>query len=184
MFCGWVRRSGKSTKLTPCLLDSRYPTRWMTECMLWGLLMSSTRSTRRIQVGVCLAYFLLSCCRVSASVCLSVIFETDFELVYQLSDDIYYRSNDGCRYWSFRDTSGGYSLCLTAEQYEELQKYSVFAGINITYTMQNGNYVIKLTNAEYQIYLKNRQIAGPITSMQYNITMASGKTMKNLAKWQ
>lgn len=72
-------------------------------------------------------------------------------------------------------TPGGYSLCLTAEQYEELQKYNVFAGINITYTMQNGNYVIKLTNAEYQIYLKNRQIAGPITSMQYNITMASGK---------
>ena len=73
---------------------------------------------------------------------------------------------------------GGYSLCLTTEQYEELLKYNVFAGINITYTMQNGNYVIRMTNDEYQIYLKNRQVAGPITSMQYNITMASGKVSR------
>ena len=66
-------------------------------------------------------------------------------------------------------------MVLTTEQYEELTKHNVFAGINITYTMRDGNYIIKLTNEEYEIYLKNRRVAGPMTSMQYNITMAAGR---------
>ena len=69
----------------------------------------------------------------------------------------------------------GYELVLPAEQFEELKKHNVFAGMDINYTMRDGNYIVKLTDAEYGIYLKNKKVAGPLTSMQYNITMAAGR---------
>ena len=70
---------------------------------------------------------------------------------------------------------GGYSLVLTVEQFEELNKHNVFAGIDVSYFMQDGNYVIKLTQEQYDIYQKNRHVAPPMTTMQYNITLAASK---------
>ena len=69
---------------------------------------------------------------------------------------------------------GGYSLCVTPEQFEELKKRNVFEGINLTYRLQGGNYIIKLTTEDYDSFLNNKKVAGPMTSMQYNASISSG----------
>ena len=70
---------------------------------------------------------------------------------------------------------------LTAEQWEILQRWGVFNGMNISPTKgADGQYTIKLTEADFGTFQINQARGGsapvPAGSMQFNITMDSSKS--------
>ena len=50
----------------------------------------------------------------------------------------------------------GYVLRLSAAEWQEHQDNAMFAGLKISYTMDEGVYVIRLTDEQYEEYKKNQ----------------------------
>ena len=49
----------------------------------------------------------------------------------------------------------GYVLRLTEAEWQEHQANSMFAGLKISYTMDDGVYVVRLSDEQYEEYKKN-----------------------------